>query len=378
MVRRQNDSAAKRLTAKTKKIRVPSRPACPAWRMNSIALYNVLELNFVIFGTFKKRSGLYFWSFLIATWGIAPNAIGYLLKHLALIDVSNLYATLIVIGWCTMVTGQSVVLYSRLHIVRQNQTVLRAVLAMIVFSAIVLHILVVILVYGSNSANPGPFLHIYFVYEKLQLTVFFVQETIISGLYIWESMKLLKSEKDIREGAGPKRVMNHLIYVNIIVIFLDISVVALEFANYYVVQTAYKPLVYSIKLKVEFSILDKLVELAQSSTLGSSYTRNRIGETAGVTLDTFVADGAGSSRWAVQWLSESHIDIGGNDGDQERDTTAIVRTTEIIVQRGQHWPDRDRDFESYDGNSAITTKSVADEEVTSSASSEIQLARAGY
>jgi hypothetical protein len=27
----------------------------------SIALYNVVELTFIIFGTFKKRRGLYFW-----------------------------------------------------------------------------------------------------------------------------------------------------------------------------------------------------------------------------------------------------------------------------------------------------------------------------
>jgi hypothetical protein len=345
----------------------------------SIALYNVLELNFVIFGTFKKRNGLYFWSFLIATWGIAPNAIGYLLKHLALTNISNLYATLIIIGWCTMVTGQSVVLYSRLHIVTRNRTALRAVLTMIVFNAIVLHIPVIVLVYGSNSANPDPFMRPYSIYEKLQLTVFFIQETIISGLYIWETMKLLKSEKDIRGRAGPKRVMNHLIYVNIIVILLDISVVALEFANYYDVQTAYKPLVYSIKLKMEFSILNRLVELTQSSTHGSSYTRNRTEATAGVALDTFVADGTGGSRWIAQRPGETHISNGGNDGDLEHSTTAIVRTTEITVQRDEHWPDPDRDLESFDRKSARTTKSATDEEGTSSsASSEIQFARAGY
>ncbi|KAJ4125295.1 hypothetical protein NW754_013581 [Fusarium falciforme] len=229
----------------------------------SMALYNVLELNFVIFGTFKKRSGLYFWSFLIATWGIAPNAIGYLLKHLALTNISNLHATLIVTGWCTMVTGQSVVLYSRLRLLSPNPIILRAVLIIIIFNGIALHIPVIILVYGSSSSNPGPFIRPYSVYEKLQLTVFFIQETIISGLYIWEATKLLKAERDIRGRAGPKRVMNHLIYVNIIVILLDVTIVALEFANYYDVQTVYKPLVYSIKLKMEFSILNRLVELTQ-------------------------------------------------------------------------------------------------------------------
>ncbi|WAO82858.1 Hypothetical protein NCS54_00002800 [Fusarium falciforme] len=309
----------------------------------SMALYNVLELNFVIFGTFKKRSGLYFWSFLIATWGIAPNAIGYLLKHLALTNISNLPATLIVTGWCTMVTGQSVVLYSRLRLLSPNPTILRAVLIIIIFNGIVLHVPVIILVYGSSSSNPGPFIRPYSVYEKLQLTVFFIQETIISGLYIWEATKLLKAERDIRGRAGPKRVMNHLIYVNIIVILLDVTIVALEFANYYDVQTGYKPLVYSIKLKMEFSILNRLVELTQSSTHSSSYTCGRTDATAGVALDTFAADGTSCSR-GITWRrsDEAHIGSGGNDRDLERSATGAMRTTEPR-------PGRNGELESLNG-----------------------------
>ncbi|KAH7237883.1 hypothetical protein B0J15DRAFT_516477 [Fusarium solani] len=278
----------------------------------SIALYNVLELNF---------------SFLVATWGIAPNAIGYLLKHLALTDISNLYSTLIIIGWCTMVTGQSVVLYSR------------------------------------------PFIGPYSVYEKLQLTVFFIQETVISGLYIWETLKLLRTERDLRGRTGPRRVMNHLIYVNIVVILLDITVVALEFANLYDVQTAYKPLVYIIKLKIEFSILGRLVELTQSSTRGSSYTRSG---TAAMALDTFAADGAGGSRRIdLEGIGETHVSGERNDRNLEPSTTTIVRTTEITVQSDPHWRSRDQDMECLNGKSGITTKSIVDEEgPSSSASSE--------
>jgi hypothetical protein len=46
----------------------------------SIALYNVLETTTLIFTVFKKRNGLYFWSFLVANWGIAPHAVGFILK----------------------------------------------------------------------------------------------------------------------------------------------------------------------------------------------------------------------------------------------------------------------------------------------------------
>ncbi|KAH7464108.1 hypothetical protein FOMA001_g17914 [Fusarium oxysporum f. sp. matthiolae] len=346
----------------------------------SIALYNVLELNFHIFSTFKKRSGLYFWGLFIATWGIASNAIGYLLKHLALTNISNLYATLIIIGWCTMITGQSVVLYSRLRLLTRNVTTLRAVLTMIIFNAVVLHIPVIVLVYGSNSANPGPFIGPYSVYEKLQLTVFFIQETIISGLYIWEATKLLKAEGDIRGEAGSNRVMNHLIYVNIIIILLGVTIVALEFANLYNVQTGYKPLVYSVKLKMEFSILNQLVELTQSPTHGSSYTLSRTNATAGVVLDPFVADVKGGSRGPVpRGSGESDMGGGGNDGDLELNTTSVMRTIEITMHSDQLRPGRSRDLESLDGMSGTTTKSAAGEKrPSSSASSEVQFAEAGF
>lgn len=33
----------------------------------SIAVYNVIELTFIIWAYFKRHSGLYFWSFIVST-----------------------------------------------------------------------------------------------------------------------------------------------------------------------------------------------------------------------------------------------------------------------------------------------------------------------
>ncbi len=96
----------------------------------------------------------------------------------------------------------------------------------------------------------------------MQLTVFFLQEVIISGLYIFETAKLLKLHSGIAE-AGMRRVMCHLILVNVYVVLLDISILCLEYTGHYNIQTAWKPLVYSVKLKVEFSVLNHLVEFSQ-------------------------------------------------------------------------------------------------------------------
>ncbi|KAJ3937844.1 uncharacterized protein N0V96_012160 [Colletotrichum fioriniae] len=85
-----------------------------------------------------------------------------------------------------------------------------------------------------------------------------------------------------------KKVMNHLIWVNILVILLDVTILALEFTNLYDIQTAWKPLAYSIKLKLEFSILNLLVEVTRGASNNSAYVRSQgNGQAHDVALETF-------------------------------------------------------------------------------------------
>ncbi|KAL6709233.1 hypothetical protein ACN47E_001640 [Coniothyrium glycines] len=300
----------------------------------SIALYNFLELNVKIWTTFKRRKGVYFWSFTIATWGIAFNSIGYLLKHMELTTQGNVYSTLILIGWCSMITGQSVVLYSRLHIVMHNAKRLRAVLIMIIVNAIWLHIPVFVLVYGVNSESPGPYQKPYDIYEKIQLSVFVAQEFIISGLYVYETANLLKLENTIGN-ESTKKVLHHLLCVNVVVILLDFSILGFEFADMYEMQTAWKPLVYSVKLKLEFSILNRLVELTRNarSRSGDCSNARQHARPGGVALGTLtgsgpqpaIAQGAtNTNRWEVQ--------VGSMKQDNSALGSSVVKTTEFKIQ----------------------------------------------
>lgn len=64
----------------------------------SIAMYNVFELTFIIFVTFKKQSGLYFWSFIISTAGLLPYSVGFLLKSLNFQNLNWIYVIFMVVG----------------------------------------------------------------------------------------------------------------------------------------------------------------------------------------------------------------------------------------------------------------------------------------
>ena len=48
----------------------------------AVAWAYTIELDLVIFYTFRRRKGLYFWSLLISSWGCTLHALGFILKFL--------------------------------------------------------------------------------------------------------------------------------------------------------------------------------------------------------------------------------------------------------------------------------------------------------
>ncbi len=48
----------------------------------AIAWAYTIELDLVIFYTFRRRKGLYFWALLISSWGCSLHALGFILKFL--------------------------------------------------------------------------------------------------------------------------------------------------------------------------------------------------------------------------------------------------------------------------------------------------------
>ena len=227
----------------------------------AVAWYNVLELNVQVFFTFKRHRGLYFWSLLISSYGCLLHALGFLLKFFQLTSNDYLSVTIITIGWYAMVTGQAVVLYSRLHLVIREQRILRGVLSMIIVNVLILHIPTTVLTYGSNSNQPSTFTDAFNVMERIQMTGFCLQEFIISGIYLHATVKFLHPLSHGRT----RKVMLQLIWINLIIIAMDVVLLVMEYDNNYDIEATLKAMVYSIKLKLEFAVLNQLMTLANSS-----------------------------------------------------------------------------------------------------------------
>ncbi|KAJ5099018.1 hypothetical protein N7532_006019 [Penicillium argentinense] len=228
----------------------------------ALACWNVLEIIIATFTTFRHRQGVYFWSMLIASLGTLLHTISGFLRYFSLAPNFPM-CVLICIGWYAMVTGQSVVLYSRLHLVTSHTQYPRFVLYMIIFDACAFHIPTTILFLGSNH-GVNSFIAPFNIYERVQLTGFSVQETIISALYIWETLTSLRPLLALKGPRG-QRVVFNVIFVNAVAILLDVALLATEYTNNFDIQTSFKPLAYSIKLKMEFTVLNSLVAVIRTN-----------------------------------------------------------------------------------------------------------------
>jgi hypothetical protein len=192
--------------------------------------------------------------------GIIPYDLGLMLNFFDVIR--NKMVTIIFIdsGWHLMVTGQSVVMYSRLHLLATDTKVIKYVLAMIIANWFISNVPTTVFVFGASSSNPRPYNKPYAVWERLQLCMYFVQESIIAGIYIYYVVKLLQvGENQAQNGRSrsvmesavvwsrhSKKVLKHLIYVNIGIILLDITLLTMEFIGHYELQVLYKVLILSL------------------------------------------------------------------------------------------------------------------------------------
>lgn len=228
----------------------------------SLSMYNAIELVVLIFFTFNKYKGVYFWSILVASLGIIPYSLGFLFKfaNITTGETRWLSVVLLTIGWWTMVTGQSVVLWSRLHLLlegQRGQRILQWSKWIIIVDAIILHVPTTVLTFGSNGQiGTATFARGYSIMEKIQMSGFFLQEVVLSSIYIMGTLRILRTS--IRDNT--KRLMWQLMFINIVIIIMDMALLGLEAASLYLLETLIKGVIYSVKLKLEFAILGRLVQ----------------------------------------------------------------------------------------------------------------------
>jgi hypothetical protein len=91
--------------------------------------------------------------------------------------------------------------------------------------------------------------------EDLLTLITVSRETILSFIYISQAVKIMRySQKQ-----GTKAMLRQLLWINAFIIAMDIGLLSVEYASLFWLEVVLKGLLYSIKLKLEFAILNRLV-----------------------------------------------------------------------------------------------------------------------
>lgn len=225
----------------------------------AVAYWMSIELLVIVYATFKRRTGLHFWSIIITTIGIILQTTGYLLIEFAPNCPHILKIIIAKIGWVSNVTGFSIVLWSRLHLVVNNPRILKAVLAMILINCVCLHTPIIVLDFGLASKHRDKFYPPMEIMERVQQIIFTLQETIISGLYIYHTARFLSSGYTYRT----RKVIGLLFGVQALVIAFDAGLTAFDYNNMFTLKYTLHPFVYALKLKLEFIVLNQLLTIVK-------------------------------------------------------------------------------------------------------------------
>ena len=243
----------------------------------ALTFYLILDVNIGIHRVFKRKQGLYFWSLVVATWGCAVDTIGILLKNFKPewgTRIWPFWTVLILCGWSSFATAECVILYSRLHLVNQSPKVQRNVLIMIIIGSLALVIPNCVMMFPAYDVDPkvssvwSPRMAIV---DRTSQLGFSLLEGIISGVYIWSLINILKLKSNVRQ----RRVMYDLLYVNVIVISVDIVVTVLIFLNQVNLAYPIQVFSYALKFKLEFVVLNQLMAVAARGVRRDSFAERR-------------------------------------------------------------------------------------------------------
>ena len=219
-----------------------------------------IELVVLVYVTFKRHTGLYFWSIIITTLGLILQTTGYLVKEFAFSSPPVLTTIICKVGWVSNVTGFSIVLWSRLHLVVSDSRILRAVLIMILVNGVLMHTPIVVFEFGLISRHKQDYMRPMEIMERIQQTVFTLQEAVISCLYIFYTARFLNSGYAMHT----RKVVRLLVLVQACVIAFDGGLTAFDYKNMFTLKCTLHPFVYALKLKLEFIVLNQLLALVKN------------------------------------------------------------------------------------------------------------------
>ena len=278
-----------------------------------ISIFIILDVNVGILRVFRKAQGMYYWSMKLGTIACLVDVVGVILKYLVPnpYHVWWLYTFCLLIGWSIYAPAQLLVLYSRLHLVNDSRKLQRWVFITIISTYLFLIIPTWVVAWPAYDSDPkisslwSPRMAIVERYTQIGFTLV---EMVISAIYIWSLFGLLNLKSSVRQ----RRVMLDLVYVNLIIVSLDIVVVILLYLNQTGSAHPVQTCSYAVKFKLEFVVLNQLMAVAARGVQRSNFEERRYHHASDA--DAFSAE---CNEWDKRLPERSPKDIKGGQSDSQ-------------------------------------------------------------
>ena len=214
---------------------------------------------------------------IVGTIGCALDTVGIVLKYFRPQSerIWPLYTLLVLLGWTMYAPAQLTVLYSRLHLISQNEKLQRWVLGMIIMVSAAMILPTWPLAWMAwnpyNKRMSSLFSSSEAIIDRITQLGYTAAESIIGVIYIRSLLRLLHLKSSVRQ----RRVMSDLIIVNVIAVSLDILTVILVFLNRSGISHPIQAFGYALKFKLEFVVLNQLMAVAAKGIRGESFAERR-------------------------------------------------------------------------------------------------------
>jgi hypothetical protein len=199
-----------------------------ALSFTSMGILCGIDMIVLIAITFQRRSGLYFWSLLMATVFQLCFNISALLRFWVLFERSYwLYWIFFVPGYVLFPLFEYLVLYSRLSLLAASSRTLRWVLTAALVEVIFFELPTVVIIVGAKQLPGSGFLTAFDIWWRVEAVAYIVTDLSLCAVYIFHVKRMWGTDADEKT----KSVLKHILCLAIFLMLTDIGYAATAFAS---------------------------------------------------------------------------------------------------------------------------------------------------
>jgi hypothetical protein len=170
--------------------------------------------------------------------------------------------------------------------------------------------------------------------EKISVAILTAQELIISIVYLLASVRILRIGESVQRKGNRRRIWL-LLLANVAIIAIDISTITLEFMALWGVWCSFKGFGYSVKLKIEFAILNQLRDSVKGNTSDPSYDLENSSRGNGLSLRSRTdANTKSASRPGRLSMKRQNFEQISDAGQIQKKTEIDVRMDDRVETKG--------------------------------------------